>query len=301
MSEPSDKRRRTVCLFSVFYLYEENEMKRKIIAFTTILAVISAFIYWNNNSLSVSTYTVSPKNLPDGFDGFRIVHLSDLHNKSFNGRLTEKIKKLSPDIIVISGDIIDFYHTKTQISVEFIEQIRSVAPIYYVTGNHESRIAEYPEFKKKIENLGVNILENKSVFIERNGEEICLAGVDDVIFYGSTLLGENELTFSQKLGELKSLSNEKTSILLSHRPEYFDFYADSGYDLVFSGHAHGGQMRLPFVGGVFSPGQGLFPEFYEGIHEKGETKMIVSRGLGNSVFPLRIFNRPEIIVCDLKK
>lgn len=276
-------------------------MKSKIIAVTAVLAAISVFAYWNNNSLSVSTNTVSPDNLQSGFDGFRIVHLSDLHNKSFNGRLTKKIKNLSPDIIVITGDIIDFYHTKTQISVEFIEKIRSVAPIYYVAGNHENRISEYPEFKKEIESLGVIVLENESNFIEHNGEKIRISGVNDTSFFEGELIEEKEAEFFQKLIEMKPEDNETTNILLSHRPEYFERYAEAGYDLVFCGHAHGGQIRLPFIGGLFSPGQGFLPEFSEGIHEKNGTKMIVSRGFGNSVFPLRIFNRPEIIVCDLKK
>ena len=275
-------------------------MKRKIIAVAAAVAVLSGFFYWSNNCLTVSSHTVSVKDLPEGFDGFRIVQLSDLHNKNYHGRLTEKVKSLSPDIIVITGDIIDFYHTETRISVDFIESIRSVAPIYYVTGNHESRLSVYTGFRKEIENLGVTVLENENVFIEHNGGEICLTGVDDASFFGSSVSGERELLFSRKLEELKAAAG-KTQILLSHRPEYFDLYVKAGYSLVFSGHAHGGQIRLPFAGGVFSPGQGLLPEYTEGIYEKNETKMIVSRGLGNSVFPFRIFNRPEIIVCDLKK
>lgn len=276
-------------------------MKTFLIAFITVIVAASIFVYWNNNSLTISTHTVSPTGLPSEFDGFRIVHLSDLHNKNFNGRLTKKITDLSPDIIVITGDIIDFYHTKTQVSIEFIEKIRSVAPIYYVTGNHEGRIEEYPEFRKEIENLGVIILENKSTFIEHNGCKIQISGISDITFFEGELHEEKEAEFFQKLSEMKPAKNGTTNILLSHRPEYFERYAEVGYDLVFCGHAHGGQIRLPFIGGLFSPGQGFLPKFSEGIHEKDGTKMIVSRGFGNSVFPLRIFNRPEIIVCDLKK
>ncbi len=275
-------------------------MKKTILFVSAAVAAFSAFIFWCNNSLTVSNFSVSPESLPDGFDGFRIVQISDLHNKNFNGRLTRKIQELNPDIIVITGDIIDSYHTRTRISVDFIEKIRSVAPIYYVTGNHESRIDEYPGFKDEIKKIGVNVLENEIAFIERNGDEICLTGVDDITFFGSSLMDESRNAFSQKLDELNTRSGEKTNILLSHRPELFDLYAEAGYDLVFSGHAHGGQIRLPFVGGIFSPGQGLFPEYSEGIHKNGKTEMIVSRGLGNSLFPFRIFNRPEIIVCDLK-
>ena len=276
-------------------------MKKPILIVSAAVAVFSAFLFWCNNSLTVSNYSVSPESLPDGFDGFRIVQISDLHNKNFHGRLTRKIQKLNPDIIVITGDIIDSYHTRTRVSVDFIEKIRSVAPIYYVTGNHERRIDEYPEFKAEIKKLGVNVLENENVCIERNGDEIRLTGINDINFFGSSLMDENRIAFSQKLDELNVQSGEKTNILLSHRPELFDLYAEAGYDLVFSGHAHGGQIRLPFVGGILSPGQGFFPEYSEGTHKKGKTEMIVSRGLGNSFFPFRIFNRPEITVCDLMK
>lgn len=277
-------------------------MKKRLIIFCAVITAIAAFIFWSNNSITVSRFSVSAENLPDSFNGCKIVQISDLHNKNFNGRLVEKIKEIAPDYIVITGDIIDSYHTRTQVSVDFISDILSVAPIYYVTGNHENRIDEYPEFKEKIKELGVNVLENETVILERNGgEKICLTGVNDFSFFGSSLLNENEIAFSEKLNELQSETGGKASILLAHRPEYFDAYAAAGYDLVFSGHAHGGQIRLPFVGGILSPGQGLFPEYTEGIYENGKTKMIVSRGLGNSLFPFRIFNRPEIVVCELEK
>lgn len=276
-------------------------MKKRLIILAAVITAIAAFLFWSNNSITVSRLSVSPENLPDGFDGCKIVQVSDLHNKSFGGRLVKKIKEIAPDYIVITGDIIDSYHTVTQVSVDFISDILSVAPIYYVAGNHESRIEEYADFKEKIESLGVNVLENEAVILEKNGGEICLTGMNDVGFFGSSMLNENEIAFSKKLNELQAAADGKTSILLSHRPELFDTYAAAGYDLVFSGHAHGGQIRLPFVGGILSPGQGFFPEYTEGIYENGETKMIVSRGLGNSLFPFRIFNRPELIVCELEK
>lgn len=278
-------------------------MKIKIISAvcSAVIAAIAIFLFWSNNSITVSKHSVSPENLPDSFDGCRILQISDLHNKSFSGRLIEKIKEIAPDYIVITGDIIDFYHTKTQISVDFISEIVSVAPIYYVSGNHENRIDEYPEFKEKIKAMGVNVLENENVFLEKDGEKICLTGVNDLSFFGRSYLEENTIAIAKTLSELFEQTDEKTSILLSHRPELFEIYVQAGYDIVFSGHAHGGQIRLPFVGGIFSPGQGFFPEYSNGIYESGKTKMIVSRGLGNSLFPFRVFNRPELIVCELEK
>ena len=137
--------------------------------------------------------------------------------------------------------------------------------------------------------------------IEKNGEIITLTGFDDAMFYGSGELSEREIVFAEKLKELAANKGEGFGILLSHRPDLIDIYADCGFDLAFTGHAHGGQIRLPFVGGILTPNQGFFPEYDAGEFKKDGLTMIVSRGLGNSLFPFRIFNRPEIIVCELEK
>lgn len=280
-----------------------KKTKIKIVAAVILICFVafSGYLYWGNNSIKVSEYTLSPENLPDGFDGYRIVQISDLHNKDFGNTLTEKIQTLNPDIIVITGDIIDSYHTDTAVSAEFAKAACEIAPVYYVTGNHESRIEEYESFRAGIESSGVNILDGKTVFLSKNGDEISLAGIDDPMFFGSTVLNENLIAFRKELTALSEEKSEKTSILLSHKPEFFRVYAEFGFDAVFSGHAHGGQIRLPFVGGIYAPGQGLFPEYTEGVYTEGKTNMIVSRGLGNSLFPLRVFNRPEIVVCELSK
>lgn len=275
---------------------------KKLIAFLSVFLIAAIYLIWGNNSITVSEHSVELQNLPPEFGGYRIVHLSDFHNKNFGSRLCGKIEALSPDIIVVTGDIIDFYSTNVSIAAEFIESIRSIAPIYYVTGNHESRMPEeYESLRAVMEEAGVTVLDGKTVVIEKNGAEICLAGIDDPNFFGSEILGENEILFNQTLAALQKQAGERVGILLSHRPEKLDAYAECGFDLVFSGHAHGGQVRLPFVGGLFAPAQGFFPEYTQGIYESGNTQMIVSRGLGNSLFPLRIFNRPEIVVCDLKE
>lgn len=280
--------------------FMRKNMKKFIVIAAIIILSCVACLYWSNNSLTVSRHVVSPENLPESFNGYRIVQISDLHNKDFGGRLSAKIAELEPDIIVITGDILDSYHTKSEIAENFVEEIIQIAPVYYVTGNHENRIDEYSEFRKALENLGVTVLDGRTVTIEKGSEEICLAGIDDLSFYGSSVLGENEILFEEKLQSLAAEKGDRTGILLSHRPELFDIYADCGFDLVFSGHAHGGQIRLPFIGGIFAPGQGFFPEYDAGIFQSGKTSMIISRGLGNSLFPFRIGNRPEIIVCELR-
>lgn len=273
-------------------------MKKKlIIIIAAVLLLAVAGLFWGNKSIEVTRYRLLPENLPESFRGFRIVQVSDLHNTDFGGRLIEKIAAEKPDIIVITGDLADYYSTDIPVAVDFAKKVCEIAPVYYVTGNHEYRIGRYEELKAGLEAAGVEILENETVEISRNGEKISLTGVNDPAFTGSKLIDEQYIAFSAELKKLPAVNG--TNILLSHRPEFFSLYAEYGFDIVFCGHAHGGQVRLPFIGGVFTPDQGFFPKYSEGVHSSGKTKMVISRGLGNSAFPLRIFNRPELIVCDL--
>lgn len=275
---------------------------KKIIACACVAAIAAGgYLYWGNNSLTVSRYTVVNEKIPGSFDGFKIVQLSDVHNKDFGGRLSEKVKSLSPDIIAVTGDLIDSRRTDIFVAEKLIEELKSIAPIYYITGNHESRIENYSELREMLEKHGVEVLDGKTVEIERSGEKITVTGIDDTTTFGSAVLGENQILFTQKLGELAQNRGVGFGILLSHRPELIDIYAEQGFDLAFTGHAHGGQIRLPFVGGVLTPNQGFFPEYDAGEFRKDSLTMIVSRGLGNSLFPFRIGNRPEIIVCDLMR
>ena len=184
--------------------------------------------------------------------------------------------------------------------MQFAAQAVEIAPCYYVTGNHESRLTKqaYQEFETAIYESGVHVLHDEEVVVEREGYSISIVGVDDISFaqrYGRTgCVGE-----SDKLSELFSATEYK--ILLSHRPELFPIYVDANVDLVFAGHAHGGQFRFPFIGGIFAPNQGFFPEYDAGVFIKDGTNMVVSRGIGNSIFPLRFNNRPELIVVELSK
>lgn len=273
---------------------------KKILIFLSVFIIIVAGLLWGNNSIKTTEYTVSPENLPKSFDGFRIVQVSDLHNTDFGNRLIEKISAAKPDIIVVTGDIVDYYTTELPVAVEFAEKVCEIAPVYYVTGNHESRIADYEILKTQLEKAGFEILEGETVEISRDGGKISLTGIDDTTFFVGEVWDEQLIAFSEKLRSLAADADEDTNILLSHKPEYFSLYAECGFDVVFSGHAHGGQIRLPFIGGLYTPDQGLFPEYTEGVHTSGRTNMIISRGLGNSIFPLRVFNRPEIVVCELK-
>lgn len=278
------------------------KFKGVLILLICFLTIAAGSFYWGNNSITVSRYSVSPSGLPESFDGYRIVHVSDLHNKDFGEKLINRISALKPDMIAVTGDIIDSYSTKTEVAVEFIRQAADIAPVYYTTGNHENRLPEeYALLRAEMERAGVIVLDGKTVEIEKSGERISVSGIDDLTFFGSSVLGENKIMFDKSLSSVAQQAGDNVKILLSHRPELFDVYGKNGFDLVLSGHAHGGQIRLPFIGGLFSPGQGFLPEYTEGIHKSGETSMVVSRGLGNSFFPFRIGNRPEIVVCELEK
>ncbi len=275
-------------------------MKKFLICACTVAIAGAGYLWWGNNSLTVSNYSIESPKIPVSFNGYKIVQLSDIHNKDFGGNLSAKVKELSPDIIVITGDLIDSRRTDISVAEKLINELQPIAPIYYITGNHESRIPEYFDLREILESNGVEILDGKTLSVEKDGETITLTGIDDTTFFGSGVLNEKEILFEQKLSELAENKGNGFGILLSHRPELIDVYAKYGFDLAFTGHAHGGQIRLPFVGGVLTPNQGFFPEYDAGKFEKNGLTMIVSRGLGNSVFPFRIGNRPDIVLCELK-
>ena len=279
--------------------------KRKFIMLAvvaTVLIALVVWIAWGNTALELNTYTVSSAKLPQSFDGYRIAHVSDLHNAEMgkdNEKLLTILRDADPDMIAITGDLIDSRSTNVEIALNFIREAVKIAPCYYVTGNHEARVNEYGELKAGMEAAGVTILEDVRTEISMEGETITLIGVNDPSYQTDYLFGDSETVMNTKLEELHTENGEFT-VLLSHRPERFDTYADHGLDLVLSGHAHGGQFRLPFIGGLVAPNQGLFPEYDAGIYTENNTNMLVSRGVGNSILPFRINNRPEVILIELQ-
>ena len=281
-----------------------NKNKKRVIILSIIavlLVVLIIWIAWGNKALELNSYTIASDKLPVAFDGYRIAQVSDHHNAEMgkdNEKLISMLKDAAPDIIVITGDMIDSRNTKVDVALSFAEQAVKIAPCYYVTGNHEARVDEYSDLKDGLLELGIVVLEDARVDIELSGEIITLIGVDDPSFQTDYLFGDDETVVKSKLDELTSEDDDYT-VLLSHRPELFDIYVESGVDLVFSGHAHGGQFRLPFIGGVAAPNQGLFPKYDAGIYTEGNTNMVVSRGVGNSIIPFRVNNRPEVILIEL--
>ncbi len=270
---------------------------------SVVVTTVIIWIFWANTALELNTYKVYNPSLPKSFNGFKIAQISDLHNAEIgkdNHKLLETLKTAKPDIIVITGDLVDSRTTNIEIALSFIKNAIEIAPCYFITGNHEARITEYEKMKNSLTDLGVLVLEDEKIKIKTEGSFITLIGVNDPSFTTDYLFGDSAEVMRNKLESLTE-ENDGYTILLSHRPELFDVYVDYDIDLTLSGHAHGGQFRLPFVGGVFAPNQGFFPQYDGGSYSKNNSTMIVSRGIGNSLFPLRFNNRPEVVLIELIK
>lgn len=274
---------------------------KKIIVFVAFVICFAAFCNYQNNSIVVTESVYANTIIPKDFNGYKIAHISDLHNKRFGKnqhKLLDKLKALSPDIIVITGDLIDRRKYNLETAMEFINGSINIAPVYYVSGNHEAWSGKYSVIKERLTEAGACILDDMSVNLTKNDSAIKLIGLSDPDFLTSSYIERTNISNMEK--HLAKWSNIKDfTILLSHRPELMDLYSENNIDLIFTGHAHGGQIRLPFIGGLIAPGQGLFPKYTSGSYKRNSSTMYVSRGLGNSIFPVRVFNRPEIVVVTL--
>lgn len=282
----------------------KRKIKTKTVVWSAVILLLVLLIIWTlwaNTAVEMTVYEITSSRLPQAFSGFRIAQISDLHNDEMgngNEALIRLLQDAEPDIIVITGDMIDSYDTHVDIAIDFAEKAVTIAPCYYVSGNHESRLAEYAELKDAFDRLGVTVLEDQTATISRDEETITIVGVIDPSFKTVYKTDDESAVLNNALAAIEHQDSEYT-ILLSHRPEMFEIYAKHDIDLVFSGHAHGGQFRLPFVGGLFAPSQGLFPKYDAGVFKEGNTSMVVSRGIGNSSFPIRFNNRPELVLAVL--
>ena len=266
---------------------------KKILILILIIIILIPFCLYQNKHLVITTYTYESEKLGADLDGYRIVQISDLHNAEFgkeNKKLLETIRSCSPDIIVITGDLVDSNHTNVERAVAFVKEAVKIAPVYYVTGNHEYWLepSENEQMMQGILAAGACDLDDEAVRIEKGDSSFMLIGLDDQHLSDETL---KNLLQEQK---------NELSIVLAHEPQYLQNYANAGADLVLTGHAHGGQIRLPFVGGIVAPDQGFLPEYTSGKYNRADTEMIVSRGLGNSIIPVRLFNYPEVVCVELR-
>lgn len=260
----------------------------------TLLCLLAAALFlWlllTNIVLTVTPVEIADPSLPKAFDGFRIALVADLHNHPWGSRLTDLLRQQQPDLIAICGDLIDSAHTNTATALAFVREAAAIAPVYYVTGNHEAWAKQKaPSFLADLAQAGAHVLTDEWVTLGVEGEQLRIAGLRDPASGGSTSAALRHV-----------LTDAPYTILLSHRPELFEQYVLYGAELVLAGHAHGGQFRLPWLGGLIAPDQGLLPRWTAGVYRQENTAMVVSRGLGNSVIPLRIGNPPELVVVTLR-
>ena len=267
-------------------------------ALCALLALTLAFggwVIWANTALKQTNYDIQSERLPKEFDGYVIAQIADLHCAEYdsgNQKLLSMLREAKPDIIVFTGDTFDERHADKAPTLEFLRACAEIAPCYMVTGNHECAMVrtDYYALEEQIKDAGVRVLHDKAVTQEKDGAHITLLGMDDENFTG-------KLYAAEQLRELAD--TDGFIVMLSHRPEYFERYAHAQIDLTLSGHAHGGQFRLPLIGGLYAPGQGIFPKYVSGVFTYQNANMVVSRGIGQSSFPLRFNNRPELVIITL--
>ena len=277
-------------------------MKKNIL--TMVIVFFLSLFVWaliENKALKVTEYTVDCSSNPE-LSGFTIVQISDLHNERFGEsqqKILQMVEKCKPDIIAITGDFIDCRNPNVDIAMEFVEGAVKIAPVYYVPGNHESWVlTEYEELCQRMETLGVHLMADHKEAITYQGTEVICLGVKDPDFY-HTMGEQGDRKVMEENIEQFDYTEDEYTLLLSHRPELFEVYKTESIDLALSGHAHGGQFRLPFLGGLAAPDQGILPKYDAGHFQDGTTNMIVSRGIGNSIIPLRFNNPPEVVVVIL--
>jgi len=280
--------------------------RKRILALTlaVLVCVFAIYVYADNNRITVTEITYENEKLPVAFDGFKIVQVSDLHNKKFGKEqsgLLELVKNAEPDIIAVTGDLIKRNDSDITGAMDFIKAAAEIAPVYFVTGNHEYVSGIYDTLRVDLENAGVNVIDNTATKLYKENEYIYLLGLDDQTYIEERYneAGYAGYPWDDALSQLTD-GTDGFSVLFVHMPKLFENYVKADIDLVLAGHMHGGQIRLPFTDGLFAPSYGFFPKHTSGTQTEGNTTMVVSRGLGNPTVIPRIFNPPELMVVTLK-
>ncbi len=277
---------------------KHHKFLRKLIIVNMVIAILVCLdIILSQNYISITRYVYKSSEIKKGF---KVVHLTDLHNYEFglkNCRLLGKVKKEAPDVIFLTGDMLNEDETRTDILINLIEQLVRIAPVYASMGNHEINYMQCSGNENLItmmKRAGAVVLEKQYIDIEINSVKVRVGGI-----YGYVLGVKKEDNLEQLFME-KFQNTDRFKILLSHIPEGLLLWRSMEYwdvDVVFSGHVHGGQMRIPFIGGVYDPEEGYFPTYTKGMFECGNGKMVLSAGLGSSRGIPRINNLPELVVC----
>ena len=271
---------------------------RRFFQFLILFLLFAVFFHWSNHSLQTTHCDIALPDLPAGFDGTRITVLSDTHGAVFgkdNERFFTAVSNSQPEYIFLLGDLEDCYRGPTPGYAESIAAgLSAIAPTYYVTGNHEWAIGHVPDLKKRLQANGIHVLSNEFIPLERNGDTMFLAGIDDPNGYA------DQKTPEQLAAELYAACGDSFWMLLAHRNNRFESqYSLLGADLVLTGHGHGGIIRLPFTDGLIDADRTLFSSYTAGVYEKNGSTMFVTRGVGNSGISRRLFNRPEIATLTL--
>ncbi len=276
----------------------------KVAVTLVVFVLLSAFLVFDNFSLQTE-HVIAENEKAFNLGGLRIAHISDYHNRKselVDSQIFKALRANRPDIIFITGDLIDCSKTDVQKSIEFCTRLCEIAPVYYVTGNHECNFSitnqsDFDNMLLQLEQMGVIVLRQSFVTHQlENGKSVNIYGIDDPYFHCSY---SSEITdATHDLCESFTIDKNEMNILLAHHPEQLSVYAEFGFDYVFSGHAHGGQGRL-FNQGIIAPDQGFFPKYTGGLYTEENTTMILSRGVGNSIVPVRVFNRPNLIFFEL--
>lgn len=269
-----------------------------LVVIAALLAAGRLWFQWQCWGIQTTVTQVELPALPEDFDGLRIVHLSDIHGHEFgqnSAELLEKVREQEPEIIVVTGDLVD-QESQLAMVPALAKGLCAIAPTYYVTGNHEWACCDVRALKSLLRECGVTVLDNHYVILERDGASMVLAGVDDPNGYA------DQKTPEELYEDIQAEQPGLFTLLLAHRNDEFDRYAAAGYDLVLSGHAHGGIVRLPFTDGLLGTNRNFFPTRTAGVYTQGESTLFVSRGLGNNTVPVsgfRLFNRPDLAVVEL--
>ena len=275
--------------------------KRRALTFVAliVLALLGAGLLLSKYGLGVTRLEIGLESLPEGFDGFRIVQLSDLHGSSFgegNARLIEKVRAEEPELIALTGDFLDEGKTEREMPEleALVRELAAIAPVYFVSGNHDWASGEAYTLFETLGSAGAVCLRNEHLRLERGGDSIVLAGVDDP--NGPAEMPEPD----EFVAQLRKEAPEDFVLLLAHRAYWAERYPELDVDLILCGHTHGGIVRLPFVGGLAASNMGLFPEYDAGLFELPGYTLFISRGLGNSVPLPRFLNTPEIVSITLR-
>lgn len=287
-----------------FLLKKRKISKRFVAIFVIVSVLMGVYTVFDNFRIDTDYITVSSPEIAGSFDGFKIAHISDYHNRmsqTVDSRLLSVLTAEKPDVIFLTGDLIDCRKTDVATALEFTEKLLSFAPVYYVTGNHECNFSIlnkscYDSFIADLKKLGVTVMSNSTMDLTGpDGSHIYLHGIEDPYFNSADSSGISSATDTV----CSSLQIEDGfNILLAHHPEQLGVYSKYGFDLVFSGHAHGGQITL-FGLGILAPDQAIFPQYTSGLYENGGTKLILSRGIGYSIAPVRVFCSPHLIITQL--